>query len=216
MLEASWNRCWNALNAEGDGSSLRQQLLSAYAEPQRHYHTLQHLSECLSLFARHRHLALDPAAVEMALWFHDAIYDVTASDNELKSAAWAGAELEPAGVADSRIARIRQLILATRHAALPEGQDPGLLVDIDLAILGAPPARFAEYEAQIRMEYSWVPEALFCQKRAEILAGFLARQPLFGTPELREALELPARSNLADALARLGGLPGAVYPAGDS
>ena len=184
-----------------------QKLAAAYEEPQRKYHTLQHLTACLALLSQYRHVAVEPAEVEAALWFHDAVYDVTAPDNEARSAAWAVEALSAAGVAPARVARVRKHILATRHAALPQGQDQQLLVDIDLAILGADHARFAEYEIQVRAEYAWVPEPLFRQKRAEVLAEFLARDPIYNTAPLRDALERQARENLAGSLQQLLGPP---------
>lgn len=206
MLKSSWNRCWSELGAQGDGHALMQRLVAAYEEPQRRYHTLQHLTDCLSLFSDHRHMAVEPAEVEAALWFHDAIYDVTARDNEARSAAWAVEALSSAGVDAERVERVSRLILATRHASLPQGRDQQLLVDIDLAILGAARARFEEYEIQIRAEYAWVPESLFHRKRAEVLASFLARQPIYGTPPLRDALERQARENLVYSLQRSSAL----------
>jgi predicted metal-dependent HD superfamily phosphohydrolase len=179
---------------------VKQALLAAWAEPQRKYHTLQHLSECLALFEQYRELAVEPAEVEVALWFHDAIYAVRASDNEARSADWAEAELRRASVPEPRIARVRSHILATRHSALPEGSDQALLVDIDLSILGAPRPRFEEYERQVRDEYRWVPGFLFQLKRKQILAQFLARDALFNTPAIRHALEAAARENLVDSL----------------
>lgn len=182
-----------------------QKLVVAYEEPQRKYHTVQHLTECLVLLSRYLHVAVEPAEVEIALWFHDAIYDVTGHENEARSADWAVEELTAAGVSAERAERVRQHILATRHAALPQGQDQQLLVDIDLAILGAPRDRFEEYESQVRAEYAWVPEPLFRLKRAEVLSEFLARQPIYNTAPLREALERQARENLAYSLQQLRG-----------
>ena len=182
-----------------------RRLTAAYGEPQRKYHTVQHLSECLTLVQQNLDLAIEPAEVEISLWFHDAIYDVKASDNEEKSAKWAEQELTVAGVAKERIERVKDHILATRHAALPEGQDQMLLVDIDLAILGAERPRFVEYEAQVREEYGWVPGFLFRRKRREVLLEFLERQPIYNTSKLREALEKEARSNLAYSIRQLGG-----------
>ena len=88
-------------------------------------------------------------------------------------------------------------------SCIAEAGYPSLLVDIDLAILGAAPARFDEYERQIRDEYGFVPEAVFREKRAGILRGFLERPALFSTPALAARFEAAARANLADALARL-------------
>jgi predicted metal-dependent HD superfamily phosphohydrolase len=203
MLKASWKRCWNGLNAQGEGLYLMEKLVSSYLEPQRKYHTIQHLSECLSLLSHHIDLAIEPAEVEVAVWFHDAIYNVKIHDNEEFSADWAVAELSKARIATERVERIRQLILATRHMALPEGQDQMLLVDIDLSILGASRVRFEEYEAQVRAEYAWVPETIYRQKRAGILSEFLARKPIYSTSQLRKALEGHARENLVYSLHQL-------------
>jgi predicted metal-dependent HD superfamily phosphohydrolase len=82
-----------------------------------------------------------------------------------------------------------------------------LMIDIDLAILGAPRLRFDEYEAQIRAEYGWVPGFIFRRKRREVLSEFLARDPIYSTPALRNELEAQARENLIHALRRLGSNP---------
>jgi predicted metal-dependent HD superfamily phosphohydrolase len=204
-LWPSWSRCWSGLGANGEGRELFANLIAAYDEPQRRYHTLQHLHECLSLFETYRALAIEPDEVEVSLWFHDAIYQVRASDNEEKSARWAEDSLRAASVEPERIARIRNHILATRHAVLPEGSDQCLLVDIDLSILGAAPERFDQYEAQVQDEYGWVPRFLFRRKRREILAEFLARKSIYSTPSIRDLLEARARENLARSIALLGG-----------
>jgi predicted metal-dependent HD superfamily phosphohydrolase len=200
---ARWQASWQALGATPDGA-LHAELLARYAEPHRAYHTQQHLAECLALFDEHRLLAQRPAEVELALWFHDAVYDVHRHDNEAASAAWASAALRGGG-ADAEVAdRIAALVLATSHSVAPATPDEQLLVDVDLAILGAAPSRFAEYEAQIRAEYSFVPPVVFAEKRGAILAGFLARPQLFGTPALRVRFEAAARANLQSAIAALG------------
>ena len=179
-----------------------QLLIAAYSEPQRKYHTEQHLKECLSIFNDHRALAEEPAEIEMALWFHDAIYDIkaTGGKNEDQSADWAVEELQKANVAHERVARIKDHILATKHSALPQGADQQLLVDIDLAILGAQPERFAEYEQQVRQEYRHIPGLIFNWKRKQILKAFLARSPIYATPELNARFEQQARQNLAGAI----------------
>jgi predicted metal-dependent HD superfamily phosphohydrolase len=205
MLQTSWDRSWKSIGAAGDGRALMGRLVAAYHEPHRKYHTAQHLTECLGLLSRHLSLAVEPAEVEVALWFHDAIYDVRAGDNEERSAEWAAHELQQAGVAAERIRRVKDHVLATRHSVLPQGPDQMLLVDIDLSILGATRARFVEYERQVREEYGWVPELVFRRKRREVLAEFLSRSPIYNTRVLRETLEGQARSNLAYSLQQLQG-----------
>ena len=134
-----WRAAWQALGVHG-GDALHAVLLSSYAEPHRAYHTQQHLAECLALFDEVRGLAERPAEVEIALWFHDAIYDVHRRDNEALSAEWAHAALLHAGAAADAAERVAALVLVTRHSVAPQTPDEQLLVDIDLAILGAAPS----------------------------------------------------------------------------
>jgi predicted metal-dependent HD superfamily phosphohydrolase len=200
-LLSSWDRAWRGLRAQGTGADVRDAVLAKYAEVHRKYHTLQHLAECLNLFESVRHAPDRPAEVEMALWFHDAIYDLKGSNNEARSADWAEEELLKAGVAAESASRVRELVLVTKHTGVPETCDEKVLVDIDLAILGASKARFTEYERQIREEYSYVPELLFRLKRREILQSFLDRPEIYSTPVLHTQLEAMARANLVAAVA---------------
>jgi predicted metal-dependent HD superfamily phosphohydrolase len=174
--------------------SLYDTLVARYSEPHRRYHTLQHLAECFAAFDEIADLAEHPADVELALWFHDAIYDTRRSDNEERSAAWAGSiGGEPAA----------RLVRVTRHDALPITADEQVLVDADLWILGSPQERFDEYEVQVREEYGWVPESIYRRKRREILQSFLARATIYGTERFIRCHEPQARANLARSLARL-------------
>lgn len=196
QLHASWQRAWSGIGAVGDGMVVRDELLRAYAEPQRHYHTLQHLSECLAAFDTAQSLAQRPYEVELALWFHDAIYEVKRHDNELRSADWAREVLLAAGVDADAAQRVHDLIMATLHSAVPAPGDEALLVDIDLSILAAQRERFDEYEQQIRAEYAYVPGFLFRRKRKQILHGFLERPQIYSTAYFNDALEARARDNL--------------------
>lgn len=200
-LRASWQSAWLALGAQDDGQALHEALWAAYAEPHRRYHTQQHLLECLQTLESVREQAPETAAISIALWFHDAIYELQGKDNEARSAAWAAQALLAAGAPPARAEQVQRLVLATRHQALPQAEDEAWLVDIDLAILGADEARFAEYETQIRAEYGFVPEALFRAKRAEVLRGFLDRPFIYSSAHFRAELEARARANLRQALA---------------
>lgn len=200
QLHHSWQRAWTGIGAKTGGQGLYEQLLARYSEPHRHYHTLQHLGECLATFEPVRDLAEHPDEVELALWFHDAIYDTHRSDNEERSADWARAALREAGVARGSSDRVHALIMATRHTANPTLPDEQLLVDIDLSILGAEQARFDEYEEQIRKEYAFVPSWLFRLKRRAILQDFLDRPSIYSTAHFRDALEQRARANLRQAM----------------
>lgn len=199
QLETSWRRAWGHLGLQPP-QGLRERLVSAYSETHRRYHSLQHLSECIDHFESVRDVAIHPGEVEIALWFHDAIYGLKAQDNELRSAAWAVEELTASGAMPGQVQRVHALIMATCHAAAPSEADQQLLVDIDLAILGADPVRFAEYDMQVRAEYGWVPETVYRVKRREVLQGFLDRAAIYNTPHFRTLREQPARVNLQGAI----------------
>ena len=124
-------------------------------------------------------------------------------DNEARSAHWASDALKAGGVDTARRQRVHDLIMATCHTALPASPDQALLVDIDLAILGAPAARFAEYTRQIGAEYAWVPPQVYAVKRRAMLQGFLAREHIYSTPVVAQRLEQRARDNLAKAISSL-------------
>jgi predicted metal-dependent HD superfamily phosphohydrolase len=194
---SSWQRLWGELGAREVNGGLLNQLVAAYSERQRHYHTLQHLRECLANFDAGASLARHPAEVELALWFHDAVYDPQRADNEERSAQWGHASVLAAGCAPEVADRVRDLVLATKAHEAPAGDpDAALLLDVDLAILGAAPARFAEYERQVRAEYAHVPEAEFRARRARVLQGFLDRPRIYRTEAFFGALEQRARENL--------------------
>ncbi|CBL46942.1 Conserved hypothetical protein [gamma proteobacterium HdN1] len=195
ILDPSWNQTWIDLELNAP-EGLYEQLSTAYQEPQRHYHSQQHLIECLAHFEQVRGLAEHPGEVAIALWFHDAVYDVRGANNERQSADWAIRALTPCKATPATLRRIEELIMATRHDATPILPDEQLLVDIDLAILGASPQRFAEYDKQVRAEYSWVPSILYRMKRKKVLQSFLERPNIYCTQHFRAHYEAQARINL--------------------
>lgn len=205
--KSHWIDLWRALGAQGDAAPWHQRLVAAYAEPTRHYHNLRHLEDCLRELDSARTLAQNPALVEAALWFHDAVYDPASPRNEEDSAQLAIDCFTGAAVSPASIDLIRQLILATKTHAPGATADAALLIDIDLAILGQPPPRFWEYERAIRSEYASVPAATFSEKRAEILTHFLARPFLYHTDFFRQKYEHVARTNLRAAIAALQTAP---------
>lgn len=198
----------NTLNAALQGlgidpdPALFESLRAAYTQTHRHYHTTGHINECLSQFQAVARLADRPHEVEIALWFHDAVYDTHRSDNEAQSARWAGEYLARHGLSEQAVRRIETMILATASHPDAEG-DTALLLDVDLAILGAAPAAFAEYDAAIAREYAWVPADDYKRARTEVLEGFLTRAWIYSTDDFRHRFEAPARRNLAGKLAAL-------------
>jgi predicted metal-dependent HD superfamily phosphohydrolase len=200
---ADWHRLWRDLGCARGDEALFGRLVAAWSEPQRHYHTLQHLRECLVLLDDVRGQAARPAEVELALWFHDAVYEPTRHDNEERSADQAREAMHAAGLDAASADRVHALVMDTRHAQPPAGADAQLLVDIDLAILGAPAQRFDESDAQIRREYAHVGEAQWREGRTRVLRSFLERPAIYSTAVFHAAREAQARANLQRALQRL-------------
>ena len=201
----SWDAIWRGLGLQQVDATLLPTLVRHYSEPARKYHTLQHLDACLNHLATLRPLADHPDEIALALWFHDAVYEIGASTNEARSADWARASLEAAGAGADVVQRVFDLVMVTCHAMEPQTRDQQILLDVDLSILGARVEVFDAYEGQIRAEYADVPQDFFQARRKRILGGFLARPRIYHTDAFHDRLEAQARSNLARSISRLGG-----------
>jgi predicted metal-dependent HD superfamily phosphohydrolase len=181
-----------------------ERVASRYREPWRAYHDELHLSELKQhLLQAERdgvRIADGVAAYGFVLW-HDAVYDPHAvpGRNEALSAQLCRTEFATIARPES-VERACQAILATAgHWLLDSQQSPdaALLLDCDLAILAADPARFATYGLSIRREYAHVPDDLYRTKRSEVLSAFMRRERIFRTAWAWERWEAKARANLA-------------------
>lgn len=193
---------WTALGARGHAGAVFARLRAAYDEPHRAYHTARHIGACLRLLddAEVAKGAAHLVEVEAALWFHDAVYDTHARDNEERSALLAEEALGSAGVAADVVARIAAHVRATR-AHVSDSADGQLVIDVDLSILGEGPEVFARFEEEIRREHAWVDEASYVAGRTAVLRGFAERPYLYATPLFRARYEARARANVAASLA---------------
>jgi predicted metal-dependent HD superfamily phosphohydrolase len=172
-------------------------LTHRYSGAERFYHNLQHLTQVLDLIDQLASFAVDLPAVRLAAWFHDAVYDSRASDNEEKSAELAVGVLKDLSIPPATLTTVERLILCTkRHQADPDDWDAHLLLDADLAILGAEVPEYQLYASAIRQEYSWVAEADYRIGRARVLRHFLQRPAIYFTKSMIESREVEARSNL--------------------
>lgn len=198
-----WIRQLFSLGATNGSPELFAELKQHYTEPTRAYHNLAHIGDCLHQFDQVADQCQQPAEVELAIWFHDAIYDPQRNDNEERSAGWALQALITTGLAPTSCQRVYDLVLATKHQVSPAEADARLLVDIDLSILGRAPAEFERYEIAIRQEYRWVDEATFWRRRAVILQHFLDRERIYQTEYFWQRYETQARQNLQRSLVQL-------------
>lgn len=198
-----WYAVWQKLHAQEVPYEALEKLITAYTSPDRFYHNLTHIQDCLSLFDQTNYLAAHPEEVEVAIWFHDSIYDTQRDDNEKRSAKWAQSMIDKAGLSKDVADRVSHSILATRHNREITDTDAQLLVDVDLSILGREADIFWPYEVNIRKEYAWVPEDMFRQKRVEILRSFLDREYIYYHENYREMFERRARMNIEQAIRSL-------------
>jgi predicted metal-dependent HD superfamily phosphohydrolase len=180
-----------------------------YAEPHRFYHNQVHIDALLGALAdESRHIA-SPAAVELAVWYHDAIYDPGAADNEARSAALLTAEMSDLACS-SVVSAAEAMVRATADhdllMNLPDRlrKDTAIFLDLDMAVLGANAVDYDIYEAGIAAEYvpvhGWTA---FRSGRATFLRGMLARERLYHTNRFHLRLDTPARVNLQRALQAL-------------
>ncbi|MEU9986210.1 hypothetical protein AB0E10_05250 [Streptomyces sp. NPDC048045] len=206
-LRIHFARALEGARAPGGGpdpAPYADNLLTRWQEPQRHYHTLAHLTAVLDHIDVLEKHAADPDVVRLAAWFHDAVYLPDRSENEERSAHLAERALPEAGVSAARTAEVARLVrLTVTHDPADDDRDGQVLCDADLAILAAPPSAYATYTAEVRKEYHFVPNDAFHEGRAAILRQLLGLPRLFRTPHGREHWEATARYNLTTELEML-------------
>lgn len=182
-------------------------LIGRWSEPHRRYHGMGHLTAVLLFvdeFAQH---ADDPDAVRLAAWFHDAIYDPRATDNEERSAALAGKELAALGQPGERIDEVARLVrLTISHDPANGDRNGELLNDADLLVLAGPWEAYVAYLNAIREEFSHVSDADFRAGREAVLGALLERPRLYRLDQLR-SLEEAGRRNMTAELSLLRSHP---------
>lgn len=180
-------------------------LEAAYAEPHRRYHTRRHIEDCLARLDAWPGLsAAERRLLTWAIWWHDAVYDPRAADNEARSAERARQELPALGATVAEAEEVARLIrLTSGHRVAPGDRLGAVLVSIDLSVLAAPPVVYDAYARAVREEYAHVPEAAWRHGRAAVLQRFLDAPVIFPDPAFRAAHETQARANLEREIASL-------------
>ncbi len=200
LQKDNWLEILDCLKLTDDASTF-EKLINTQNEKTRAYHNLQHLNECFEKleWAKTQLSNFDFDGVALALWFHDAVYNPRANNNEAKSNEWAQDFLRGARASLALQEKVERYIMATLHQNKPEDPNAQLMVDIDLSILGATQAQFAEYEKQVRKEYAWVPWFLYKKRRKAVLQHFLAMDSIYLLDCFKERFETQARINLQNA-----------------
>jgi len=195
-----WTRCISA--AQIDPVRVYVKLREFYSQAWRRYHTLSHLRHCLGEFDEVAHLVAEPKEVEMALWFHDAIYEPGAADNEARSVELFD-RLAEGGAPPVLSNRVRELIMATCHFEPPAAGDERYMVDIDLASFGLPWRAYLSDSEKVRAEASHLTDEDFYRGQVAFFKRLLSRPHFYGTPFFRRKYEARARENLIRKVSEL-------------
>ena len=202
-FEQLWERCAVGIG-RGDADARYDEVYARYSEAHRRYHTPEHVVHCLQQFDAARHLMDNADAVELAVWYHDVVYELDVDDNEARSA-----ELflrHGAGkLSDELIATVHDLIMTTMHlCTVPATPDQAYLVDIDLSSFGLPRERFLRDSVAVREEFPDIPDAEFYPKQNKFLAALLEREHFCFTEFFLNRHEQQARDNISSYLRKLG------------
>ncbi len=174
-------------------------LVELHSQPHRKYHNLHHIEECFEEFEEVKNKLHNPLEVEIAIWFHDAIYYPQRNNNEEKSATLLGTLFKCPPIETSKVQR---LILSTKRHH-PYNHDSKYFLDIDMSILGKDPKRYREYTKQVREEFSMFSDTDFIEGRSVVLNNFLKRKSIYNTTYFQKKYETQAIKNIKEELVRL-------------
>ncbi|MFZ4631811.1 MAG: N-methyl-D-aspartate receptor NMDAR2C subunit [Patescibacteria group bacterium] len=199
-----WLRLWRGLGVCSVDKIFNAyiDLLERYNEPHRKYHNLGHINHCLAELNSVWLWTEEPSVLALAIWYHDAIYDIGANDNEERSADLVEGVMRDFLLAEDLITKVRDIIIATKHLEVPKSFDAKLMLDIDISNIGSAD-KFKETNKLVREEYSFAPENAFNSGRSNILQSFLDRPSIYLTEFFQEKYEKTARENIEKAINNL-------------
>lgn len=182
-----------------DTEPILDELRVIYEQESRTYHNIDHIRNMLIKLDESAHFAMQRDRILLAIWFHDAVYDATCTDNEVKSAKLWIRKMTPYLLEEPLQWGKRAILATINHYPNPDS-DIQLLLDLDLAGLGASWEIFQRNSEQIRQEYIHVPDDIFREGRKNFFAKMLNRPKLYGTTYWHNMLEKRARENMEKAI----------------
>ena len=174
-----------------------------HSAPNRHYHTLQHLSDMIDELEHVKTEIRDWDSIMFAIYYHDIVYNGVSSDNEQKSSILAAHRLQQIRYPSESISLTKYHILSTDGHSIAENDDTNLFTDADLSILGKDWDIYLTYAQNIRKEFASYPEAIFNQGRIHVLEHFLKKNDIFKTEFFYNRYEKQARKNLSEEIRML-------------
>jgi len=190
-----WNRCRTGDGAGVDADDVYKEVHGYYSAPGRFYHTPKHIEHCLAQFDLAGGEMVNADAVEIAIWFHDLIFDVRANDNELQSAR-RFVELADDSMDTDFKATVHDLIMTTAPPRLPKTTDQNYMLDIDLSSFGLPWEDMLRDSIAVRQESPQLTDAEFFPGQRAFLESLISREHFYFTEFFRSRIEDTARSNI--------------------
>ncbi len=198
-LKARWQKLLKESHvSEWNDDQLFQEIVSAYSESHRFYHTLNHLNQLFEELD-----LCESVTNEMlwAVWYHDYVYKPGAKTNEKKSAVQAEESMRKLGAPQSSIDKVIALIMTTEtHQSQNDDIDTQLFLDADMSILGSDEEVYLEYCIAVKQEHSSIPKFLFNRGRRKFLSTVLKQKSIFLSPYFKEKYEQVARENIKKEL----------------
>jgi len=174
-------------------------IISLYTEKTRHYHTLDHIADCLNRLDAWPETTANRQHIELAIWFHDIIYDPQRSDNEESSAALLTSLIR----GHHFTTEAKALILSTRHKEVIGMEAEAILCDIDIGILGADTTTYNHYAKAIRQEYNFISDEIYCEGRTRVLQNFLCRDSMYQTSHYQNLYHQRSHANIQREILQL-------------
>ncbi|CAM6085702.1 unnamed protein product [Calypogeia fissa] len=154
--------------------------IARYTEPERHYHTVEHVHARLECLSQSRHLVRDETAMK-------------------PSPARSVSRTQSLLVSPATLSGPSRILCAGRRSGLRLVSLPRF----DLEVLSRSGAAYAKYAAQIQQEYSHMKLADYCAGRVKVLRSFLGRDRLYFSNVFNESHEEKARANLEQGISSL-------------
>ncbi|KAF2867807.1 hypothetical protein BDV95DRAFT_176583 [Massariosphaeria phaeospora] len=205
QIDITSYKVWAAL--VGDSSASRKEwaaVVEGWSETHRRYHNLTHLAAVLNIVNGFTDAATDPAAVALAAWYHDVVYDPLRDDNEQRSAERADAGLRGLTIPSATVEEVvRLVLLTTSHDPAPEDANGMVLCDADLAVLAGSSEAYTAYASAIRDEYKHYSDAEFTKGRIAVLEHLLSLPALYRLPSIAEDWTARAQANMNAEVSQL-------------
>ena len=207
LLEAFHGDVAACNGSEDDAVRWCNRLLRHYGEPQRHYHTVAHLTSMLQCTATHGTSISSALPLRLAIYFHDIVYDPRRHDNEAESIGVFNQFARDIKLDPSIHATAQHYIGCTvSHTVPAESVNDVTLqyfLDFDLEVLSRPTEAYDVYATQIALEYAHLSRDVYRTGRCAVLRKFLQRDTLYFTAAFRSAHEEQARRNIERELGKL-------------